>query len=866
MTQNPNRAARFETFEPRLVMSAQALTDFVADFQIDAPPVDIDQQIELVTQSGGGYSTDNSLEAIRQQYNLDGTGQTIAVIDSGIAFDHLAFGEGFGPGQRVVGGYDFAENDANPYDDGPVGLHGSHVAGIIGGSSDAFKGVAPGVDLVSLRVFDDYGYGELEWVEQALQWVHDNRNAFEHSITTVNLSLGTDWNADTIPDAAILEDEFAQLKADGIFISVAAGNLFSNYNTAGVSYPAASPFVIPVASHDADGNLSDFSQRSNDVLVAPGENILSAVPDHVFDGSRYDGYLRASGTSQAAPYVAGASALLREAFHDSGVQHVDQDLLYAQFRETADLIYDQVTGGYYHRINLQRAIESVLANGTDPVDTSPTQGASVVNGVLTVTGTNGNDTIEFHQGAVLDVVLNGRQFQFERTGISEIIVIGGSGSDTISASFTDSVDYAVLQNGRLDVHGPALDFTARSFNTVTLDGGSRANRLIVRDSSGNDVIEADFDSVVATGNGYQNSATGFDQVSLHASAGYDIVRLTGSEGDDRFVADNGRNVLRHGSGRIVATDFESTAVIASAGQDFAQLYDSSGNDYFRLSADGFHVSLGNNDIWGAGFERTNAWSRSGFDTVVMNGSDADDSLIHRPDKTRFQSENYLQSASGFEQVTVWANGGSDSARIHDSAGFDSFRAEGDQSELHSSVQSLYSNGFESVDVSANNGGLDSAILIGTAGGDFVSATASSVRLTNASGIEVVIRSFDRVTVDTLGGFDSSNLAGGAGSDRLRSLDNGIEFESTVQMLRIVHAESHDFSGGGGVDEIVFSDFDSLDLLQALGDRATAFLNAQRIEVSDFDFLEARAKAGATGLYEIEAVDYLYLLDGNWQEI
>ena len=62
-----------------------------------------------------------------------------------------------------------------------------------------YPGVAPDVDLVGLRVFDDQGNGYFNWVEQALRWVHNNRNAFDNPITTVNLSLGTDWNASTLP-------------------------------------------------------------------------------------------------------------------------------------------------------------------------------------------------------------------------------------------------------------------------------------------------------------------------------------------------------------------------------------------------------------------------------------------------------------------------------------------------------------------------------------------------------------------------------------------------------------------------------------------------------------------------------------------
>ena len=218
-SKNNNRVGRFEEFESRIVMSAQAVASVLPDADLQA-----DTDLNAVTPSAIVSSADTQANYISpttaaaqlaQQYGLDGTGQTIAVIDTGIAFDHVALGGGFGEGQRVVGGYDFAEDDANPYDDGPTGFHGTSVAGIIGSTDLEYMGLAPGADLVALRVFDDAGRNELEWVEQALQWVHDNQFEFENPITTVNLSLGT------TPDESyqmILEDELAQLKEDGIFI------------------------------------------------------------------------------------------------------------------------------------------------------------------------------------------------------------------------------------------------------------------------------------------------------------------------------------------------------------------------------------------------------------------------------------------------------------------------------------------------------------------------------------------------------------------------------------------------------------------------------------------------------------------------
>ena len=133
-------------------------------------------------------------------YGLTGVGQTVAVIDSGVAYDHPALGGGFGPQYRVVGGWDFAENDPNPYDDGPGGGHGTHVNGIIGSTDTTSPGVSPGVDLVNLRVFNDQGTGSFDWLDNALKWVHTNRNAFEFSITTVNISIGSTWNSLTVPN------------------------------------------------------------------------------------------------------------------------------------------------------------------------------------------------------------------------------------------------------------------------------------------------------------------------------------------------------------------------------------------------------------------------------------------------------------------------------------------------------------------------------------------------------------------------------------------------------------------------------------------------------------------------------------------
>ncbi len=960
MSVHLNRQTTFETFEARLVMSAQALTDFVAQFDVDQSGIDVDQQIETLSNGGGNSSYNNDIESIREQYNLSGDGQTIAVIDSGIAYGHEAFG-GFGAGHKVVGGYDFAEDDANPHEDGPLGLHGTHVAGIIGGQSESYAGVAPGADLVSLRVFDDNGAGDLDWVEQALQWVHDNRNAFEHPITTVNLSIGTDWNSDSLPAVAQLEDEFAQLEADGIFISVAAGNRFQSYQTPGVSYPAASPFVVPVGSHDADGELSDFSQRSSDALFAPGEKVLSAVPDHIFYDGTTNGYLRSTGTSQAAPFAAGASALLREAFERSGVGDVDQDLLYDHFRETSDSVFDQVTGSYYSRINLERAIATALADDhgdsySSATDLGELQGGEMIsgnlstvadrdyfkftaqengrvtlqvnsgdgfvpqisvwneasqdgnvisfwgeagqeyrfsvgsgsgvgnyqievgvetgpaepvyvdsNGTLNVLGNAGDDSIQFQYGNRIQVSINGASYEFNRNDVEKVVIRGGAGNDQISATFDANIDSAILNGGRVAVAASDVNFKATGFETSELLATGSADRLIIRDTNGNDSFVAGIGNASAVGADYASTAAGFSQITIHASNGYDRVTMHGTNEAERFLSDNGRHVLRNANGRLTVTNMDLTTVFGGGGDDMAVARDSQFNDQFSLSGKQFNIQNEGYQLWGAGFERIIAESRIGADQIQFTGTAADDTLIHRSERTRVSNDQFLNVATNFGEIQADLHGGTDRARIFDSQWNDVFSFSGREAVFGNARQTIEIDGVEHITVIAENGGYDRATIYGTNGNDRLSANVVQTRLENSDGPVVNVRNFERVTANTLAGYDNTFLTGGNQRDLLRAFDNQLEFESTLQVLRIVNAESHTFDGQDGNDEVLLDGFGSVDLLEALGDQATAFLNSQEINVSDIEYLEARARSGEVANHELSAVDFLYLLDGQWEE-
>ena len=351
------RVARLETCEPREFLSAAPVSDFCIE---PNPLLETGVYAEVGMASTSAHAL-TGLDQARAAYGFTGVGQTVAIIDTGIAYNHYALGGGFGPGYRVVGGWDFANSRAVPVDEGFYGSHGTHVAGIIGSSDSAYPGVAPEVDLVALRVFADDG--ECNWgrIEEALWWVHNNRFAFESPITAVNMSIVSPYNFVTTPHWDSMEGVLAQLEADGIFVSVAAGNDFDDYGTPGLSYPAVSSHVVPVGSVDTDGSLSSFSQRLDRMIAAPGSYIMSTVPDYVGNGNGIDddfGY--SSGTSMAAPYVAGASVLLRQAYTFATGGTLNQDQLYDMMVNTADTFYDSATSQYYKRLNLKSAIDAIM--------------------------------------------------------------------------------------------------------------------------------------------------------------------------------------------------------------------------------------------------------------------------------------------------------------------------------------------------------------------------------------------------------------------------------------------------------------------------------------------------------------------------
>ena len=650
----------FESLEDRLALAADAAADFWLDEQV--LDVAIEQHAEqhdrrIVPHQDLGSIGDVPASAAPAM-SFTGRGQTVAIIDSGIAYDHVALGGGYGSGYRVVGGWDFAENDADPYDDGPAGFHGTHVAGVIGAAGSGRAGLASGVDLVALRVFDDAGNGYFSWVEESLKWVHERRHAFANPITTVNLSLGSEWNDATVPNWAVLEDELRQLYEDGIFVAVSAGNSFQQYGGTGLSYPAVSQYVFPVASVDAAGNLSRFSQRDSRVLAAPGERIVSTVPDHYFggDGIKND-WDTASGTSMAAPYVAAASVLVRQAMRAAGQTIVTPSGIYEVLRDTADLVYDSATKASYHRVNLDRALDSIDGGGgtNDPV--------AIVGNRAEITGTDSADIFVWN-GVTKMATINGVSRSL--VSVQYVTFHGGDGRDSIHMVGGPAAETATLRAGSVTLVGGGLTVNADAVESIRVVGDGR-DQAFLYDTAGSDYFDAGPKSGLMRGSGYDNRVQDFGAVTAYATAGMDVAKLYDSAGNDYFDVGPKSGVLRGSGFYLYAGGFDEVRAYATAGgRDRANLYDSHGGDWFDAGPNSALLRGSAYYNRAESFEEVNAlaiWG--GFDQANLYGSTASDQFTQHGTTQTLAGAGYQLRAEQFDRVRILGQGGVDQAALYD---------------------------------------------------------------------------------------------------------------------------------------------------------------------------------------------------------
>ncbi len=254
--------------------------------------------------------------------NIYGQGIGVAIVDSGISL-HPDF---IDKQSRIVAFKDFINNRDTPYDDNN---HGTHVAGIAGGSGKSsnglYIGVAPKCNLIGIKVLNHKGNGNVSDVLNGLAWII--RNKEKYNIRVVNISVGTTTTKES-HESELLVQGVNEVWDAGIVVLAAAGN--NGPNPKSIGAPGNSRKIITVGASDDSISVNLFGNQTKDYsgrgptpecikkpdIVCPGSNIISCNATKSMQMKNPIGfrnqpmYVAKSGTSMSTPIVSGAVALL----------------------------------------------------------------------------------------------------------------------------------------------------------------------------------------------------------------------------------------------------------------------------------------------------------------------------------------------------------------------------------------------------------------------------------------------------------------------------------------------------------------------------------------------------------------------------
>jgi subtilisin family serine protease len=231
-------------------------------------------------------------------YDQKGNGVHVYVLDTGIRGDHREFTGRIGQGWTAV-------DNQDPKNDCSEKGHGTHVSATIGGK---LYGVAKGVILHPVAVLGCNGSGSFSNIISGINWVknHVTQNSIKKAV--VNMSIGGNRSS-------ILNDAVSDLVKSGITVVVSAGNSSSD---ACNQSPASAPEVLTVGATTQSNSMASFSNGGSCVdILAPGQSIKAA------SNASVNGIRTLSGTSMAAPHVAGVAAIILSQNNNYGPKDVE---------------------------------------------------------------------------------------------------------------------------------------------------------------------------------------------------------------------------------------------------------------------------------------------------------------------------------------------------------------------------------------------------------------------------------------------------------------------------------------------------------------------------------------------------------------
>jgi chitodextrinase len=314
---------------------------------------------------------------------IDGAGCATVILDTGIDLDHPYFGpdnDSDGIDDRIVFQYDFADDDNDASDRHG---HGSNVSSIVASQNTTNTGMAPGVDIIHLKVFRDSGTGTFGILEKALQWVANNATAY--NIYSINMSLSDNGNYNTAMSLYGIEDELAALEAKGVIVVSASGNSFFAYGSQqGIGYPSADSSSLSIGAV-YDQNIGAIGYTSGAIAFSTGPDRITPfsqrhatlttvfAPGAEITGANYNGgTVTIHGTSQSSPHIAGIAVLAQQVAENK----LGRQLTIAEFADIlgstgvtindGDDEDDNVTNTNlnFKRVDMLALAEAILAMGS----------------------------------------------------------------------------------------------------------------------------------------------------------------------------------------------------------------------------------------------------------------------------------------------------------------------------------------------------------------------------------------------------------------------------------------------------------------------------------------------------------------------
>lgn len=327
----------------------------ISGFTIIADSLEINKLKQLsyirkITKDHIATAIDNESNDIIQapqvwtQLNATGKNVKIGILDTGIDPNQPELSG------KVIGGYDFVNNDSDPMDDHG---HGTHCAGIAAANGPTLKGVAPDAKLIAIKVLNAQGQGFWSTIIAGINYAidPDNNPLTDDGVDILSISIG----GGGFPDDPLAQ-AVNNAVDNGVLCTVAAGNTGSDYYT--INSPGCAEKALTVGASDKTDKIATFSSRGPIIganfvkpdVLAPGVAIYSTLPNGQ--------YASWDGTSMATPHVAGAAALLKE-LHP---EWTPADIKAALMQTAVDIGEDLWTQGK-GRINILNATQvKVLVN------------------------------------------------------------------------------------------------------------------------------------------------------------------------------------------------------------------------------------------------------------------------------------------------------------------------------------------------------------------------------------------------------------------------------------------------------------------------------------------------------------------------